>query len=36
MSCILGCVAGDDTVLIVTEDAAAAQALAEYLEQLGG
>lgn len=33
---ILGCVAGDDTVLIVTEDAMAARALAEYLEQLGG
>jgi len=33
---ILGSVAGDDTVLIVTEDAAAARAVAQYLEQLGG
>ena len=33
---ILGCVAGDDTVLIVTQDANSARALAEYLKQLGG
>jgi transcriptional regulator of arginine metabolism len=33
---ILGCVAGDDTVLIVTQDAPAALAVAEYLERLGG
>lgn len=33
---IMGCVAGDDTVLIVTEDTTAARAVAAYLEQLGG
>ena len=33
---ILGCVAGDDTVLVVTEDTAAARAVAAYLERLGG
>jgi len=33
---ILGSVAGDDTVMIVTADSAAAQAVADYLTQLGG
>jgi transcriptional regulator of arginine metabolism len=33
---ILGCVAGDDTVLVVTEDTPAALAVAAYLERLGG
>jgi transcriptional regulator of arginine metabolism len=33
---ILGTVAGDDTVLVVTSDAAAATAVAEYLTKLGG
>ncbi len=33
---ILGCVAGDDTVLIVAREAADATALAEYLIKLGG
>jgi len=33
---ILGCVAGDDTVLIVTRDATDAAALAAYLIKLGG
>jgi transcriptional regulator of arginine metabolism len=33
---ILGCVAGDDTVIIVTPDQAAARAVAEYLTGLGG
>jgi transcriptional regulator of arginine metabolism len=33
---ILGTVAGDDTVLIVTEDPQAAQQVADYLTKLGG
>ncbi len=33
---ILGCVAGDDTVIIVTADNAAAQTVADYLIELGG
>lgn len=33
---ILGCVAGDDTVIIVTRDTAAAETVASYLNQLGG
>jgi len=33
---IVGCVAGDDTVLIVAPDAPAAGAVAAYLQQLGG
>jgi transcriptional regulator of arginine metabolism len=33
---ILGCVAGDDTVLIATRDAADAAALTAYLIKLGG
>lgn len=33
---ISGCVAGDDTVIIVTPDTAAAEAVGGYLNQLGG
>jgi transcriptional regulator of arginine metabolism len=33
---IMGCVAGDDTVLVVTADRAAADAVASYLRALGG
>jgi len=33
---IIGTVAGDDTVLIVTEDGEAALRLASYLKELGG
>ena len=33
---ILGCVAGDDTVIVVTKDAEAAQAVYAYFQQLGG
>lgn len=33
---ILGCVAGDDTLIIVTEDQAAAHVVADYLTELGG
>lgn len=33
---ILGCVAGDDTVLVVTADDAAARAVARYLSTMGG
>lgn len=33
---IIGCVAGDDTVMIVTPDAKAATQVAEYLQKLGG
>jgi transcriptional regulator of arginine metabolism len=33
---ILGCVAGDDTVILVSKDAKSADAVCAYLEQLGG
>jgi transcriptional regulator of arginine metabolism len=33
---ILGCVAGDDTVLVVSKDQQAAADVCEYLRQLGG
>jgi transcriptional regulator of arginine metabolism len=33
---ILGCVAGDDTVIIVTKDGASAEAACAYLRELGG
>lgn len=33
---ILGCVAGDDTVMVVCRDLAAAEAVGEYLRELGG
>ncbi len=33
---VLGCVAGDDTVLVVTTDDAAARAVADYFIGLGG
>lgn len=33
---ILGCVAGDDTVLVVTADEAAARVVARYLSTIGG
>lgn len=33
---ILGCVAGDDTVIVVTTDAATAEQVRDYLIQLGG
>jgi transcriptional regulator of arginine metabolism len=33
---ILGCVAGDDTVIVVTKDAQTAEAVLDYLVQLGG
>ena len=33
---ILGCVAGDDTVILVTKDLRAAEAVSAYLTELGG
>ncbi|OFW61307.1 MAG: hypothetical protein A2133_02510 [Actinobacteria bacterium RBG_16_64_13] len=33
---ILGCVAGDDTVLLVSKDLQSAEAVCEYLTELGG
>jgi transcriptional regulator of arginine metabolism len=33
---IVGCVAGDDTVIVVSTDSRSADALCEYLKQLGG
>jgi arginine repressor len=33
---ILGCVAGDDTVILVTSDLRAAEAVSAYLTRLGG
>lgn len=33
---ILGCVAGDDTVILVTKDSPAAEAVRAYLTRLGG
>lgn len=33
---ILGCVAGDDTVIVVTKDIKTAEAVFEYLRELGG
>ena len=33
---IIGCVAGDDTVLLVTKDPQSAEAVCSYLRQLGG
>jgi transcriptional regulator of arginine metabolism len=33
---ILGCVAGDDTVILVARDSGAAEAVSAYLTQLGG
>jgi transcriptional regulator of arginine metabolism len=33
---ILGCVAGDDTVILVSKDATSAEAVWEYLKELGG
>lgn len=33
---ILGCVAGDDTVIVVTKDARAADTVCAYLRELGG
>lgn len=33
---ILGCVAGDDTVILVTKDLQTAEAVCNYLTQLGG
>jgi len=33
---ILGCVSGDDTVIIVTKDAAEAESVCAYLKELGG
>lgn len=33
---ILGCVAGDDTVILVTKDSPAARAVYTYLKELGG
>lgn len=33
---IVGCVAGDDTVLIVSKDSGAAKAVYDYLKRLGG
>ncbi len=33
---ILGCVAGDDTVILVSKDSKSAEAVCEYLTQLGG
>jgi len=33
---ILGCVAGDDTVILVTKDLQSAEAVSAYLTQLGG
>jgi len=33
---ILGCVAGDDTLILVTKDTKSAEAVCSYLQQLGG
>ena len=33
---ILGCVAGDDTVILVTKDLQSAEAVCAYLTELGG
>ena len=33
---ILGCVAGDDTLILVTKDTKSAEAVCAYLQQLGG
>jgi arginine repressor len=33
---ILGCVAGDDTVLLVTKEPRSAEAVCSYLRELGG
>jgi transcriptional regulator of arginine metabolism len=33
---ILGCVAGDDTVILVTKDPQTAEGVCDYLTQLGG
>ena len=33
---ILGCVAGDDTIIVVSNDQASAQAVCSYLTELGG
>jgi transcriptional regulator of arginine metabolism len=33
---ILGCVAGDDTVIVVSKDTQAAEAVCSYLRELGG
>jgi arginine repressor len=33
---ILGCVAGDDTVILVTKDPETAVAVCDYLTELGG
>ena len=33
---ILGCVAGDDTVIMVCRDSQAAEAVCAYLRELGG
>ena len=33
---ILGCVAGDDTVIVVTKDPQAAETVSGYLTELGG
>jgi len=33
---ILGCVAGDDTVILVSKDANSAEAVCAYLTELGG
>ena len=33
---ILGCVAGDDTVILVSKDSAGAESVYQYLKQLGG
>ena len=36
MAGILGCVAGDDTVIIVSKDSKSAEAVYAYLTELGG
>lgn len=33
---VLGCVAGDDTVIIVSRDQQSAEAVCAYLKELGG
>lgn len=33
---VVGCVAGDDTLIVVCRDSAAAEAVGEYLRELGG
>jgi transcriptional regulator of arginine metabolism len=33
---VLGCVAGDDTVIVVTKDLQSAETISTYLKQLGG